>query len=293
MHVDEIVVCDDGSTDGTVQILKEYEQQFPNLFKISINEKNLQSVKNFEKAIEICRGEIIFLSDQDDVWMPNKVQAMLTYFETHPKINVLASNGFGIDEKSNELKVYSLWDIPQFFVERNIKVVYYKIFSSIRNIATGASMALRRNFLPQITPFPEIKGFHHDAWIALVAATQNSFDLLPQKLFKYRIHENQQVGDVFFEKTEKSKKLLIQEFDYSVSDQRFGSYKNVLKRISKSYKQNQLLGAHKDHQKISNLVKKDLEEMFYKHQREVKKKYPIRYFFLKIYDVILKKRRLS
>ena len=58
--VDEIVVCDDLSTDATLSILNQYKETFPNIFKIHANEKNLRSVKNFEKAISLCENEIVF-----------------------------------------------------------------------------------------------------------------------------------------------------------------------------------------------------------------------------------------
>ena len=62
--VDEIIVCDDRSTDNTVCILEEYQSKFPNLFFIYINEANLNSTKNFQKALNLCQNEVVFLSDQ-------------------------------------------------------------------------------------------------------------------------------------------------------------------------------------------------------------------------------------
>ena len=61
IHVDEIVICDDCSIDSTKEILDEFLQDFPNIFKIYINEINLRSNKNFEKAIKLCSGDFIFL----------------------------------------------------------------------------------------------------------------------------------------------------------------------------------------------------------------------------------------
>jgi len=74
INIDEIIVCDDQSTDNTKQILESYKKDNPDLFKIYYNEKNLRSNKNFEKAIKLTSGDYIFLSDQDDIWKENKVE---------------------------------------------------------------------------------------------------------------------------------------------------------------------------------------------------------------------------
>src|SRR6476659_477323 len=72
--VTEIIVCDDGSTDDTSTMLQQFERRYFNLFKIYVNAENLGVIKNFEKAISLCAGDIIFLADQDDIWEINKVE---------------------------------------------------------------------------------------------------------------------------------------------------------------------------------------------------------------------------
>ena len=124
--VDEIVVCDDGSTDKTIEILENYSANYPNTFYINQNEINLRSVKNFEKAVKLCSGDIIFLSDQDDVWVDNKVEKYVDYFDKNPNIEVLASNGYCIDENSKVHDKYSIWDVPQFLRDAKIKFDYYQ-----------------------------------------------------------------------------------------------------------------------------------------------------------------------
>ena len=81
INIDEIIVCDDQSTDNTKQILESYKKDNPDLFKIYYNEKNLRSNKNFEKAIKLTSGDYIFLSDQDDIWKENKVEETLAVFK--------------------------------------------------------------------------------------------------------------------------------------------------------------------------------------------------------------------
>lgn len=291
--VDEIVVCDDGSTDSTLQILEEYYQKNPDIFRIFKNEINLRSVKNFEKAISLCENEIIFLCDQDDFWIENKVETITNFFQKNPKIYVVATNGFGIDDAGNLLEVHSLWDIPRFFQEENIEIDYFKIIAFAGNIATGASMALRKKFVKDVIPFPVIEEFHHDEWIALNAASNQSFEFLQEKLFKYRIHSQQQVGDVFLPKNDKSRQLLIQHFNFSVQDEKFKSFKFVLKRISKSYKKNNILSQEKNYEEISRKIKKDLEILYEEKKMQMKNLYPFKARLLNLSDKILNKRKLN
>jgi glycosyltransferase involved in cell wall biosynthesis len=81
VKVHEIIVCEDNSTDNTKAILKSYSDQNEGLFKIHHNATNLGSNKNAEKAIQLCTGDIVFLSDHDDFWLPNKVEDTLSYFK--------------------------------------------------------------------------------------------------------------------------------------------------------------------------------------------------------------------
>ncbi|AZB31715.1 glycosyltransferase family 2 protein [Chryseobacterium balustinum] len=232
LKVDEIVVCDDGSTDKTLSILSEYENKFPNIFKIHLNEKNLRSVKNFEKAISLCSGEIIFLSDQDDVWENNKVKIFSDFFEDNQNVDVICSNGFIIDENSLQQNLYTVWDVPNFLSENKKEIDYFKIFATIGNFATGASMAIRKSFINKVLPFPTVEGLHHDEWIALVSSEQKNFAFINEKLFSYRIHSEQQVGGICYSKDEVSKEKLISRFDYDKAPKTFRDFKIKLRTLN-------------------------------------------------------------
>lgn len=223
VKVNEIVVCDDGSGDSTLQILQEYHNQFPEIFRIYSNEKNLRSVKNFEKAISLCTGDLIFLSDQDDIWEEIKVERYLNHFKQHPAIDVICSNGNLIDDNNTQLEKYTVWDVPEILKSNNLD--YFKIFCTVGNFATGASMAIRKSFVEKILPFPLIDGFHHDEWIAVIASEENRFDFINDKLFSYRIHSEQQVGGISYPKDENSKEKMIQKFDVNRNPKSFREYK--------------------------------------------------------------------
>ncbi len=296
LKVDEIVVCDDGSSDKTIEILNSYAEKFPDIFKIHINEINLKSLKNFEKAIKLCTGDIIFLSDQDDIWIKEKVNFYYNYFNNNPKIDVLASNGYCIDSLGKVHEKYAVWDVPFFLKEKNISFNYFDLITITGNIATGASMAIRKKIVPDILPFPLIKGFHHDEWIAILASQKNTFELINEKLFYYRIHQNQQVGGVFYKKTKKTKTYLTYLFsnnELSINTS-YKNYKRKLKKLCISYKKcNKIIEKCKknDIKKFEeNLIK--IENIYTKTKRNMIKQYPIRAFLLFIFDKILNKRQL-
>ena len=98
---DEIIVCDDCSTDATPKILEEYHQKYGLIYYV--NENPLGVNKNFFKAISLCSGEYICICDQDDIWLPNKIEtlyeAIKTYDKSHP--NCVSSQCIDIDAKGN------------------------------------------------------------------------------------------------------------------------------------------------------------------------------------------------
>ena len=83
--VDEIVICDDGSTDNTITIIEDIKQNCSTNIIINRNTQNLGVCANFELAISLCKGEVILLSDQDDIWNHDKVKTIVSWFDTHPQ----------------------------------------------------------------------------------------------------------------------------------------------------------------------------------------------------------------
>lgn len=200
--VDEIVVCDDLSTDATLSILNQYKETFPNIFKIHANEKNLRSVKNFEKAISLCENEIVFLCDQDDMWVPEKVEVILNQFKISPELQVIATNAFIINDDEDMLNVSTIYDIPSKTTKEMKEILFFH-----QNFCTGATMAMRKEFADDLMPFPPENLFHHDEWIALKASLKNQLLFLNDRLIKYRIHQNQLVGGVIFSEQDLQKRL--------------------------------------------------------------------------------------
>lgn len=294
LPVDEIVVCDDGSTDSTIEILESYSNKNPEIFRIFRNEVNLRSVKNFEKAISLCSNEIIFLCDQDDLWIENKVEKIVKTFQENPEIEVIATNGFGMDENGKKLDVITIWDVPSIVRENNFQFNYFNILNLVGNFATGATMALKKEIVKQILPFPQIDGFHHDEWIALVSAKDNRFFFLDEKLISYREHSTQQVGGVFYENTLKERKSLTNFFSIDKHEKNFTEYKRFVKRLASAYEKNiSLLEKVNQNKEFFRANLLQIEKKYHENRAAMKKKYPIRYFLINLIDQFTNKRQLK
>ena len=283
----EIVVCDDGSTDRTPEILAEYQKQYPEIFRIHFNEINLRSVKNFEKAIFLCSKDIIFLSDQDDIWAENKAEKIVYFLDNHAEIDAVATNGFCIDENGTVHEKYSLWDAPVFLREKGKNIDYFEIILHC-NIATGASMAFRAALKPEIMPFPVLKDYHHDEWIAVNTARKGRFAFLNDKLFYYRTHQEQQVGGVFFDKTEEGKAKLMKSFNLEPNN--FSEYKKLLKRLLRFYEINVIIENKNQGHTFCN-TSQSIKERYDALKKEFKNKFPLKSRILFLSDKIMGKKR--
>lgn len=290
LPVDEIIVCDDRSTDQTWCILKNYQQENPDIFQIFQNEKSLGSNKNFEKCIQKCTKTLLFLSDQDDVWQVDKTQKISVIFKENLKIKAVCTNGFLIDDRSQRLEEYfPKWDVIGEFLIKNPATDLFNFITTKGNIATGATMAIKTDFYRMAIPFPMLKNFHHDEWIALLASAENALFFLNEKLTKYRIHNQQQVGGIAFHVNSGLFESILNYFNLNAQNNDFKSLKSRLR--SQIEWHNKFLIHFKTNPKYAILNTRFLREMN-KTQKMMEKKYPIRSFLLKTMDRLTNKRQL-
>ena len=172
---DEIIVSDDGSTDGTLDIVKGIGDK---RIKIIEGPGRKSPILNFECALKASKGDFIFLSDQDDVWKPDKVEICMKWLKTY---NCVVSDAEVTDNRLKPLYP-SLYDIMQ--------VRQGRIYNTIwKNGYTGCCMAFRRNVLEASLPFPKNIPMH-DIWIGNVAAYKYNVIFIPDRLIYFRRHEN-------------------------------------------------------------------------------------------------------
>ena len=193
---DEIVIFDDYSTDNTYEILKKIIFKPQIQIKLNQNKENINFIRNFEKAIINCSGDIILLSDQDDIWIENKIEKVIDYFNKNTNINVAFTNANLIDEKGDLFVSNTLFDIVNFrdkAKEYFRKGYGFELFN-IANRATGATMAMRREFVFNNLPIRTFNSIYHDEYFTWYGINQNCLGFIDECLMNYRIHANQQIG---------------------------------------------------------------------------------------------------
>ena len=194
MPVDEIVICDDGSTDDTLEKVERAGKDCHCQFRVFQNERKLGFKANFFNAIDRCNGDLVFLADQDDVWHPDEVKTVVDWSESHPDKNVVFSDASLIDE-NGVARDGSLWQRfgfdkkKQRFFEHGCAMDIW-MWS---NRATGATMAVRKHFV-DTTSWKGIADGYHDSIIAWQGIVSHSIGCIPKKLMNYRLHDEQVCG---------------------------------------------------------------------------------------------------
>ncbi|HEY3028080.1 MAG TPA: glycosyltransferase family 2 protein [Pyrinomonadaceae bacterium] len=192
---DELLVCDDFSSDETRQILEHFAAGAPFPVRLHFNKTNLGSNKNFEQAISLCEGDVIALCDHDDIWHHEKLAVMESVLAAQPEAALVFTNGDVVDENSQPAN-YTLWQGVNFGTRSQAKVRAGQAFEALAERAsiTGAAMAFRARFTRLVLPIPDGIGFVHDEWIALLIAASAKLAMVDKPLIKYRRHARQQIG---------------------------------------------------------------------------------------------------
>jgi hypothetical protein len=191
----EIVVFDDRSTDATIAILERIAASTDVPIRITVNATRKGSTENFLAAIAASASDVLFLSDQDDVWCANKVEAMLGLFARNPELGLIVSDASAVDENLQPLGYTVLESLPITPAER--RQVERGTGSHLvlkRPFGTGSSMAFRSNLKPPILMLDRPAGLIHDSWILTVAAAYSTIAVMNEVLNLYRQHAAQQVG---------------------------------------------------------------------------------------------------
>jgi glycosyltransferase involved in cell wall biosynthesis len=190
---DELVICDDGSSDETAAILRRFAATCPFQVRLEMHQRNLGASGNFSRAVASCRGEVIALCDQDDVWLPQKLARLEGVFAADPRTGFVFSDAILIDAESRRLR-RRLWETLGFRKRWQRQINGGKAVDVLvkRNVVTGATMAFRSVHRDILLP---IDGrWVHDGWFALLLAAMAPCRAIAEPLIEYRQHAGQQIG---------------------------------------------------------------------------------------------------
>jgi len=180
-HPGELVVCDDHSTDATVSILQTFRRRAPFPVTIYINESRLGFSGNFDKVLSLCRGDVVLLSDQDDVWLPEKVQELVRRFEVDSKVQLLIHDVEYCDEKNTPIGQTRLSRMEG-------------LFDPMEWHLNGMATAVRTDFLKLCLPVPDVPRVSHDYWLHACASAIGRKGIVPVVLGLYRRHADNLTG---------------------------------------------------------------------------------------------------
>ncbi len=191
---DEVVFSDDGSSDATLALIRSSGLEARGVdVAILVNEAPLGVTKNFEQAIRATTGDIVVLSDQDDVWNPDRIARLVAAFEDDHHLLFVHTDAELIDAASRSTGRTLLGSLGVTRRERRA-LRRRRAFDTYlrRNLATGATTAFRRSLIEAAEPFPDL--WVHDEWLAIVASATGQATLLDYPTIRYRQHDNNQIG---------------------------------------------------------------------------------------------------
>lgn len=209
----EMIICDDCSVDQTMIILRKFKAIAPFPVQIKTNERRLGAAANFMQAIRMCQTEWVLLSDQDDIWMENRIACFISAIQANPDAYIIQSDGLILrGEKRSQYE--QLWR-SHHLGNKAVQIIQTGHAEKLlpkQVFLTGAAMAVAHRFAIRV-PNPA-SGFLHDEWLGWFAG--NHIRLIPEATFYYRQH-NQQITGVDNSIPSQIRRLIRPEDHTSVS----------------------------------------------------------------------------
>lgn len=191
---DELIVSDDCSTDNTLDIVEKFSRTAPFKVKVYQNSSNLGYAQNFDKALSHCTGDLIFLSDQDDVWFPEKVARIASVMHQKPKSLLIMNDAELTDSLLCSTGLTKLGQLKSAGF-------------SDESFVMGCCVAIHRTLLDLLLPIPEVS-LSHDNWLVEVSSLLGIKKVVPEVLQCYRQH-SENSSDFFINRTKKVSRVQV------------------------------------------------------------------------------------
>jgi len=191
----EVVICDDGSTDSTVNAVESFIAAYsgPTAFRIAYTGRAGGVRANFERAIMACTGDLIALSDQDDVWRNDRLAVAAGLLASRPEVLAVHSDARIVDAAGDPTGETLLGSLYVSSSER--EAIHAGRATPVlvrRNVVTGATLMFRRQLLDSALPLGP--SWVHDEWLAAIAASLGGLELIELPLIDYRVHRTNVIG---------------------------------------------------------------------------------------------------
>lgn len=180
----EIVIADDGSTDNTPEILEQYQKQYPDKIKIITGQKNVGVTLNSKRAYDLCTGEFIAIIGGDDIWLPEKIEKQVKWFQSHPNASICYHDIVAFDSKTGE-NLYRFSDRHAPLSGKAKDVMYAGCF------AAACSLMLR--VIKDIPLCFDKRILHASDWhtaLTYLLETNKEIGFIPEIYARYRRNNN-------------------------------------------------------------------------------------------------------
>jgi len=171
----ELIIVDDSSSDNTYEILVEFAANHT-FIKLFQNLENIGYIKNFEKALNLCSGDFIALSDQDDIWDRTKIEKQVNKIGSNLLIyhdsEFIDQHGQSFNKRMSDIMNLYRGNEPEAFL--------------FFNCISGHSVLMKKQLRDELLSFPD--AYFHDWWMGYVATNLGSVDFMEECLVKYRQH---------------------------------------------------------------------------------------------------------
>jgi glycosyltransferase involved in cell wall biosynthesis len=229
---DEIILSDDCSNDRTIEKFTSFCKKYNVKYKIISNDYNVGFSKNFENAMLHAGGDLVFISDQDDVWFNNKVEVIAEYFACRPELYLTINDC-----------IFTNQNLISAGVKKSTQIA--KATGDISDFIAGCCSVYNSLYFDLIFPIPH-NLFVYDSWLHFIGRTLKNIHFIGTPLQYYRRHDSNASG-VNFNNTQYLKRRLLNKFI---------NYKSREKRIS--YLKTELLGLRIIKERLSKFEKSNL-----------------------------------
>ena len=189
MPVDEVRICDDGSSDDTVEVICHYirEHGLESSWSVEVNQENLGYASNFMKAVGLTNGDYVFFCDQDDIWIADRAERMIGLMEAHPDMLLLGSE-FDSFVSAKDAPSVPGWEQKMIRNDESLEKMQFtpaNIFIGCQ----GCTMCMRRQLLERAMPY-WYKGWAHDEFVWKLALCMDGLYMYHSYTLRRRLHSN-------------------------------------------------------------------------------------------------------